>query len=213
MIVGIDFSIKSPAVTVITNGGEFHFYTFARNSVAREDFFITLKNHGVNVVNIPDEAGLSKKALLTERERSSTADGIMQVESITQALSTWAFSEDDQVAIEGFSFGSTGNRLAQISGYQWLLRYLLCQNCKIPVGNLWFFSPMTIKATAGKGNFKKEEMIQAFLDQPLNNELHAGMKNHPAEFQNKKGAWLKPIDDICDSFWVAKTLMKTIATI
>ena len=43
MIVGVDFSIKSTAVTVISNLGNIYFYTFARKSVAKEDFFLTLQ--------------------------------------------------------------------------------------------------------------------------------------------------------------------------
>jgi len=148
MIAGIDFSIKSPAITLLTDAGEWKFYTFARQSVAKEDFFLTLQQHGVNVIALPDEQSLPKSAKLTDRERSSIKDGLMQTRSISKMLSAWSFNEEDQIAIEGFSFGSSGNRLAQISGYQWLLRSFLIEDCKISPDQLWFFSPMTIKATA-----------------------------------------------------------------
>ena len=210
MIVGIDFSIKSPAVTLLSNSGEWYFYTFARNSVAKEDFFLTLKNNGVNVITLPDEPPLPKSANLTDRERSSIKDGLMQTRSISKMLSAWSFTEDDQIAIEGFSFASTGNRLAQISGYQWLLRSYLIEDCEISPEQLWFYSPMTIKATAGKGNYKKEEMIEAFINSDCNSQFAEALRNAPAEFQTKRGQWLKPIDDIVDSYWIAKTLQKTI---
>ena len=210
MTVGIDFRIKSPAVTLLTNSGEWRFYTFARNSVAKEDFFLTLKDNGVNVIALPDEPALKKTALLTERERSSITDALMQTRSVSKMLSEYSFSEEDRIAIEGFSFGSSGNRLAQISGYQWLLRSFLLEDCEIGVEQLWFFSPMTIKATAGKGNFKKEQMIQAFIDSDCDSEFATSLRNHPAEFQTKRGAWLKPVDDIVDSYWIAKTLEKTL---
>ncbi len=125
-------------------------------------------------------------------------------------LSAWSFTEDDCLAIEGFSFASTGNRLAQISGYQWLLRYNLIEDCEISAEQLWFFSPMTIKATAGKGNYKKEEMIEAFINSDCNSAFANALRNAPAEFQTKRGQWLKPIDDIVDSYWIVKTLQKTI---
>jgi hypothetical protein len=122
---------------------------------------------------------------------------------------------DDEIeswAIEGFSFGSTGNRLAQISGYQWLLRHMISHNYVIGSEAMWVFAPMTVKATAGKGNFKKEDMITAFLssEDPALREtgLWKALTTEPASFQNKKGAWLKPIDDIIDAYWVLRTLEK-----
>jgi hypothetical protein len=212
MIAGIDFSIKSPAITLLTDAGEWKFYTFARQSVAKEDFFLTLQQHGVNVIALPDEQVLPKSAKLTDRERSSIKDGLMQTRSITKMLSALSFKEGDQIAIEGFSFGSSGNRLAQISGYQWLLRSFLIDDCKISPDQLWFFSPMTIKATAGKGNFKKEQMIEAFINSDCDSIFARALRTAPAEFQTKKGAWLKPVDDIVDSYWIAKTLEKTLNT-
>lgn len=211
MIVGIDFSIKSTAVTVISNFGIHYFYTFARKSVAKEDFFLTLQNSGVNVVSLPDETPLPKTANLTDKERSSIRDGLMLTESIVKTLKSHSFDENDHIAIEGFSFASTGNRLAQISGYQWLLRIKLMETLGIGAEQLSFYSPMTIKATAGKGNFKKEEMIEAFINSDINCKFARRLIEAPAEFQNKKGQWLKPLDDLVDSYWIAKTLEKTLA--
>jgi hypothetical protein len=42
----------------------------------------------------------------------------------------------------------------------------------------------------------------------LKSEFFQALKKTPEEFQNKKGAWVKPIDDIIDSYWVLKTLEK-----
>ena len=212
MVVGIDFSIKSTAVTLIDNDGNYHFYTFARKSVAKEDFFITLRNAGINVITLDDEPPLAKTANLTARERSSIKDALMQTEAIAQMLSAWSLTDDDSIAIEGFSFGSTGNRLAQISGYQWLLRSLIIQYCKISPDRLWFFSPMTIKATAGKGNFKKEQMIEAFMNTEVDHPFHADLANNTLSYQTKRGQWLKPLDDLIDSYWIVKTLQKTLLT-
>ena len=213
MTVGIDFSIKSTAVTIIDKGIHF-FYTFARKSIAHKDFFETLQTAGVTVVSLDDEPKLPKTANLTAKERSSTHDGILLTEAIARTLSIHNFSETDYIAIEGFSFASTGNRLSQISGYQWLLRSKLVKHCNVSVDQLYFFSPMTIKATAGKGNYKKEDMIREFIqstdDNLKNSKFFVDVFNNPQKFQNKNGGWKKPIDDICDSYWIAKTLEKTL---
>lgn len=210
MTVGIDFSIKSCAITVI-NGSQLNFYTYARKSVAKEEFFQLLEGCDVNVSRLEDEPPLHKNATIAERERSSTNDGIKLSKSIVMSLNEWDFTYNAHVAFEGFSFGSSGNRLSQISGYQWLLRRDLLRGLGLPLDNMWFFSPTTVKATAGKGNFKKEQMIEAFLQEDEDHLLHRRMRTCPEEFQTKKGLWLKPIDDIIDSYWVAKTLEKTIS--
>jgi len=215
MIIGIDFSIKSPAITIKSDLGILYHHTFPRKSVIKEDFAITLENCGVNVHLLDDEKTLSKNANLTDRERSSIEDSLMEIDAIIEVLKTYNIdSESTYVAIEGFSFASNGNRLSQLSGYQWLLRSQLVRGLNIPIKNIWFFSPMTVKATAGKGNYKKEEMITAFIKESLEYTKFAKMLNEaPAEFQNKKGGWLKPLDDIADSYFVLKTLEKTILSV
>ena len=76
--------------------------------------------------------------------------------------------------------------------------------------NFFTYSPMTVKATAGKGNYKKEQMIDAFIqseDESLRQTLFwQAITNNPTQFQTKKGLWVKPIDDIVDSYWVLKTM-------
>lgn len=205
MILGIDFSLQSTAAT-LKYGDQYSFYTFARNSVIKADVLLSLKAAGVIVSLVPNEEPLPKKATIAERERSSLDDASVLIQEITK---WFTHQKLDAYAIEGFSFGSTGNRLAQISGYQWVLRWEF-RNIVQKTKDFWVFSPMTIKATAGKGNFKKEQMIEAFIqsDDPILQKtgLWKALKSNPELFQTKRGNWLKPIDDICDSFWVLRTL-------
>jgi len=212
ILLGIDFSIKSTAVT-LKRKDSYTFYTFARNSVAKEDVFISLDHHNVKVKTLQDEPGLNKKALTADRERSSLEDIKILVPHILSEFKDYNITH---YAIEGFSFGSTGNRLAQISGYQWILRWEL-DKMGIPSSNFWTFAPLTVKSVAGKGNFSKEQMISAFInsEDPLlqKNKFWSALKNSPETFQNKKGVFLKPVDDIIDSWWVLKTLEKNIKTI
>jgi hypothetical protein len=208
--IGIDFSIKSPAVCLTRNPEELVFFCFPRTGTAKEKVLENLHAADVRVCQLPNEKALPKKASIAERERSSLVDAKMQVESIFLRIESLHMDEEVTVGIEGFSFASTGNRLAQISGYQWLLRYIYLTQGHMNPENFYIFSPMTVKATAGKGNYKKEEMIAAFLstDDPrlTNNPFWLAMKNTPELFQNKKGGWEKPIDDIIDSYWVLRTL-------
>jgi hypothetical protein len=211
MIIGIDFSLKSPAITVFSDAGEITYHAFPRKSTLKAEFAKTLEECDVKVVVLEDEKALPKNSKLADKERSSMVDALMQIDAIIQTLKEHPIDKTTRVAIEGFSFASTGNRLAQISGYQWLLRAQLIKSLGISVENIWIFAPMTIKSTAGKGNYKKEEMIAEFLrESPLDSAFTHALRTAPEKFQNKKGDWLKPIDDIVDSYWVARTLQKTI---
>lgn len=200
-MIGIDFSIKSPAATVLHNG-EYHFFSWQWGTGKVHE---SLRIAGVNVV-IPNNYTSFSGDESTFKERTFTNE----CDSLTSAIVTSIGQYEGPYAIEGFSFGSTGNRLAQLSGYQHVLRYKM--NAIYGTGNMWIFAPMTVKATAGKGNFNKEKMLEAFMnsDDPilLNTPFFKALKNTPEEFQNKKGAWHKPIDDIIDSYWVLKTLIK-----
>lgn len=204
MILGIDFSLKSTAAT-LKSGDTYTFYTFARTDVIKEDTSLALKAAGVIVNTLPPEPSLPKKSTIAERERSSLDDACTLIPEITKWFSDLNI---DAYGIEGFSFASTGNRLAQISGYQWVLRWEL-HKMGMTTEKFWIFSPMTVKATAGKGNFKKEEMIAAFINSEDTDLQKTGLwkalKNQPSLFQTKRGAWVKPIDDIIDSYWVLKT--------
>ena len=225
MIIGIDYSIKSPALTILNANNEIIFVTLARNSVIKKGIVTALEAADVKVVLINDEPAHPKKTVLEKRERSSLEDAIMQTAKISNLIKEYeekdltGLSEHElHIGIEGFSFGSTGNRLAQISGYQYMLRYMLYSKHDLNPTNFWVYAPMTIKAVAGKGNFKKEQMIEAFInceDPRLRaTGLWKAISENPAQFQTKRGLWEKPLDDIIDSFWVLITLeSKTIKTI
>jgi hypothetical protein len=206
MTLGIDFSIKSTAITA-QREDEYSFYTFARKGVIKEDVKAALESCGVFVVETSEVTATGKKPTIGDRERASLEDSQLLINAILESFP----DPIDRFGIEGFSFASTGNRLAQISGYQWVLRWELMKKGVNPE-NFQVYSPMTVKATAGKGNFGKQEMIQAFIDcdeQSLNsNGFHQALKQSPSNFQNKKGGWLKPVDDLIDSWWVLKTLKK-----
>jgi hypothetical protein len=205
MILGIDFSIKSAAAT-LRSGDLYTFYSYARKGVIKEDAKIAFAAAGVQIFESDEEPLPGKKASIGERERASMKDALLLIPKITDCFNELPI---DYWGIEGFSFASTGNRLAQISGYQWVLRWELIKN-GLDVEKFQVYSPMTVKATAGKGNFKKEEMIDAFIksDDPFlqSTGLYKALNSDPSLFQTKRGAWLKPLDDVVDSYWVLKTI-------
>ena len=65
--------------------------------------------------------------------------------------------------------------------------------------------------TAGKGNFKTEQMINAFLENKLKddalemNNLRLSIRNNVSDFRDTKN-FLKPLEDMVDSYWVLRSL-------
>lgn len=198
-MTGIDFSIKSPAAVVL-HKNKYHFFSWQWKLGKVHE---ALKLAGVNVI-VPHDYESFPGDESTYKERTFTTECDSLTDSISKTLKKYA----GPYAIEGFSFGSTGNRLSQLSGYQHVLRYKM--NKDFTVKNMWIFAPMTVKATAGKGNFNKEKMLEAFMNSEdpilLKTPFFQALKSMPEEFQNKKGAFLKPVDDLIDSYWVLKTL-------
>jgi len=110
-------------------------------------------------------------------------------------------NEIKEIAIEGFSFNSTGRSLSDIYGYQYIFRYLLLKN------NIAFklFSPATIKKTAGKGNFNKLQMVESFIKNENNYKNLNILKELYINYKSNK--LIKPLDDIVDSFWLLQTYL------
>jgi hypothetical protein len=205
MVLGIDFSIKS-AAAALKSGDIYTFYSFARKGVIKEDVKNTFAAAGVLIFETDEVTPPGKKPSIGERERASMLDARLLIPTIAKCFTQLPIS---YWGIEGFSFASTGNRLAQISGYQWALRWELLTG-GLDIDKFQVYSPMTVKSTAGKGNYKKEEMIDAFIrsEDPLlkKNGLQLALKKMPEIFQTKRGAWMKPLDDVVDAYWVLKTV-------
>lgn len=226
--VGVDYSIHSPAICILKNN-TIHFISLAREGVASLEFYRKLFQFGIRVEATSKLLG-SKKMLLNSRE--STLDSLFLASNAISIIKEIAGKESDPTenvfVIEGFSYNSVGNRLAQISGYQFVFRNMLILSGLIDPDyinqNLWVFAPQTVKAQAlvgrdDRNTIGKLPMIKAFREESLKTNQLKGLnktpfwqeiKNHPSTFQDKKGNYLKPIDDIIDSYFVLKTYFNVI---
>ena len=206
ILIGMDFSIQSPGIC-IEYLNEFSFITIQRK--IKEDYKEILNNSGVFVEEIQEKENF-KGTTITEIERGNSKDALLLSNTIYETIFPY-FLEDHniKIGIEGLSFMSRGNIISQFSGYHYVLRNTL--NKIIPFDNQFLFSPSSIKKLAGKGNFKKDDMINAFLkENDNNNELLREIKKTPEKFQNRNGKWKKPLDDLVDSYWVLKKLKEEI---
>jgi len=205
--IGVDFSMNSAAICTLRND-KYNFYAFPRGVQKR--IKENLDSSGVILNIIPKEKLESK--ILADKERFNSNDADFAINKIIIILND-VLLNTDAIGIEGIAFMARGNSIAQFAGYHYILRYLLSKY--VGYENIHVFAPNSIKMTAGKGNFKKFQMIDAFInseDKDLHEtQFHKKIKIEPELFQTKTGNWLSPIDDIVDSFWTLQTLLKTLS--
>ena len=133
------------------------------------------------------------------------ADALMIVNLIIDKLKVII---DDEVIIglEGFSYGSISSSTLDLAMYNSFLRMKLIENFGSDVLNI--VSPTEGKKVLfGKGNAKKDDMIQAFIDNRLEDELL--MVNAFWKYCKTKGVDFKqpkPIDDLVDAYGILKSI-------
>lgn len=175
-IIGVDYSITSPAAAVITNSA---IKLYAWNG--KKHLHWASAHVEIQVIPYPDYT--------TEIERLSKLAKAMYDEVFLRHV-----GYNHYVFIEGYSFGATGKV------------FNIAEGCGIFKHMLWNsgltcteLSPGTIKKFAtGAGNAKKPEMIEAF-----NN--HTGIDLYEI-FGKKKGLKTipSPLSDLADAYWVAQ---------
>jgi len=206
MIIGLDISINSPAICIKTeNDLKFiGFYREGKKLTKGEKLNYEILNNLKNceLFKFPEYKNCKKDYI--ENELIDIEDAKICMQLLFDVIKEY---KCEQVAIEGFSYNSLGSSLSKLIGYQYIFRYILNIN-KI---NFKTLSPKTIKKVAGKGNFNKDQMIEAFLnnatdDKILNeNELRLNVLNDINKYKAGK-KWLKPFEDMVDSYWICRTI-------
>lgn len=176
--IGLDWSLTSPGICIIENGNPtFHFLTEKKKFQTKLRDWLIGYQYPEYSSDIERYSKLAKWAIDTITKHYKTDER------------NWL--EKPKIAIEGFSFGSTGSRLFQIAENAGVLKYVLTQN------DLEFTTiPPTVikKFLSGKGNSKKIVMIESFIKK-------TGIKLHE-EFGSSK-LDVKPVDDLVDAWALA----------
>jgi len=178
VIVGVDYSLSSPAFCV-HSGDEW--------SVENCKFFYLLhtKTGGDRVLEHRGDG------FFPARHPTWTNDYDRYWKLSRSVLREVIHHKADVVYIEGYAFGAVG-RVFQIAENAGVLKYRLDQlgyRIETP-------APTEIKKLAtGKGNAKKEQMIEAFIDE-TGVDIYAKFDIIPKS--------KSPIDDVVDSYYIAK---------
>jgi hypothetical protein len=200
-VAGIDFSINHPSICIYDQKDKTcNFKVFPKEK--------TKGHKNLQYVDIVDvkrfdvENGMD----VSDRERLLTINAIILADSIINYLP----NDLDAIGLENMAFSASSNRLAEISGYQYILRERIIN--KYGTQKLYFYAANSVKATAGSGRFDKNQMIDSFINS-LNEDVEIPLQKYlidNIEIFRKTKNWIKPIDDIADSFWVSKCVLKSL---
>ncbi len=219
ILVGIDFSISSPAFCVYRDG-KYTWGSLTRSDRTRESLikntkkpYSTLDGHESFILDYIVKSDLPSD--YSERERAKIdyfLDVVLTLWNRVKEILEPHEGEQVKVAIEGLSFSSNGNALIDISMATALLRERICKH--VGTENFYVFSPTSIKKFALKGNSKKDELYEH-----LSNRENDGtnLDEFCRILRDNKSEWItgskqvnKPIDDLVDATWILLYLRSEI---
>jgi hypothetical protein len=180
IIAGIDYSMSSPGMTIVDSRKPFIFENM-------QMFFLTDKPKFAK--SYGNVHGFDYPVWLTPEERFAKVADIFM--SVMRKLNV------KYVMLEGYSYGSAGRTFHLAENLSVLKHYMWKED-------IVYFetAPSSLKKMAtGNGRADKPEMVRKFndticTDRTLNDIIGLSSKNIAA----------KPVDDLVDSAWLAKTI-------
>jgi hypothetical protein len=205
--IGIDFSLNSPGVCILDEGG-YHFISFfnyggrAPNKKILKAFQLHFElDEDDTIISLMYNRCVKSKEFL-KREREKMRDATLLSDLICGNIRKWGYNT--KVYLEGFSYGSKGNSFIDIIQYNSFLRKELMSlwgKDKISV-----YQPSQVKKTAGKGNGNKHFMIKAFQENVLADKLLEKTKLWKyVQGKDYSEKIPKPLDDLVDAYFIVQT--------
>ena len=175
-IIGIDYSLTSPAVCINDGNLMFYYLTNKKKWIGKQSENIIGYEHDEWIDPIERFKNISNFVFNVIGKHLSPTIGYRSIEKIF---------------IEGYSYGSKGQGLFQIAENCGILKYRL-QEQNLPYETV---VPSVVKKGAtGKGNADKDMMYNAFVA-----ETNIDLKSI---FETEKVG--NPISDIADSYFIQK---------
>ena len=206
--IGIDFSLTSPAICVYKNN-EYKFISFFNDGgkdwkKSKSKSYRYHKDLCEIIEVIPYTREIDSTNYRSE-QKTKMSDALMIVNLIIDKLKT-IIDDDVIIGLEGFSYGSISSSTLDLAMYNSFLRMKLIEIFGSDCLNI--VSPTEGKKILfGKGNAKKEDMIQAFIDNRLDDNILIDSKLW--KYCNKNGVDFKqpkPIDDLVDAYGILKSI-------
>lgn len=208
--IGIDFSLISPAVCVCYPNGTYRFISFFDDGgkdwlKSKSKKFHYHQELSEIMELIPYTRTIDKSDYRTEQTtKMKSAKHIANL--IVDTLKSIVDTDDVKIGIEGFSYGSISSSTLDLAMYNSFLRIKLLET--FGDDSITIISPMEGKKTLyGKGNANKDQMIESFINNRLEDEeltktpLWNYCKNNNLDYNN-----IKPVDDLVDSYAILKSI-------
>ena len=206
--IGIDFSLTSPAVCVYKNG-EYSFISFfndgGKDWIKSKSKSYRYHNELKDIIEVIPYTRKIDDSNYRNEQKTKMADALMIVNLIIEKLKT-VIDGDVIIGLEGFSYGSISSSTLDLAMYNSFLRMKLIENFGSDVLNI--VSPTEGKKVLfGKGNAKKDDMIQSFIDNRLKDDILESnafwkyCKENGVDFKQPK-----PIDDLVDAYGILKSI-------
>lgn len=167
----------------------------------------TYKYHNelCNVIDVIPYTRKINDSNYRNEQKTKMEDALMIANLIIDKIKS-IVDDDVEIAIEGFSYGSISSSTLDLAMYNSFLRMKLLENFGTNV--LIVISPTEGKKKLfGKGNAKKEDMIQSFIDNRLDDDILT--KNVFWNYCKTNGVDCKqpkPIDDLVDAYAILKSI-------
>ena len=175
-IIGIDYSLTSPAVCINDGNLMFYYLTNKKKWIGKQS---------ENII------GYEHDEWIDPIERFKNISNFVFNVNGTHLTPTIGYRSIEKIFIEGYSYGSKGQGLFQIAENCGILKYRL-QEQNLPYETV---VPSVVKKGAtGKGNADKDMMYKAFVK-----ETKLDLKQI---FDTDKVG--NPISDIADSYFIQK---------
>lgn len=212
ILIGVDYSINSPAVCVYKNGN----YTWVSHptlnktkkdkNLQKEIGELSDVQYELQEYVVPDVAYEDKDIFKMQKYD-------IQAGKLLQLLKFVIPPSDDfliKLAFEGYSYGSRftkTNNIIELATATTLFKKLVMNNIVGPEDIFKVYSPKTIKMQAGNGNMKKRELFDVFVENQLKDpDLE---KSFFWEYCTGLTVGKKvptPVDDMIDAYFVVQAL-------
>lgn len=205
-IIGIDFSILYPGICISKDFNEFKWIGITNNKITKkdssfiEDTLIAYKD--LDIIQLGERQKKSTEYHINERQKLQNYVRLTDI--IVEEIRKNTTSKDNIIAIEGISFGSSGNSLVDISQSTGILKSKLL-TLTDSIQKVFVFSPSELKNAIGcKGNASKIDVFLKFMEDPIiasakNSDLYKLLHKEKDIIFNGKNI-KSPYMDMIDSY-------------
>ncbi len=168
-IIGIDFSILYPGICISEDFNKFKWIGIANGKISKKDIKrmedISLEYPNLHLHHLGERP--AKESQYHINERNKLENYIKLTDFIIQQIKKQTTRTDNIIAIEGISFGSSGNSLVDISQATGIIKEKLL-TLTDSIQKIFVFSPSELKNAIGcKGNASKIDVYNKFKDDPI----------------------------------------------